>query len=457
MAFGDAAASVTYHGRKCVVWSMGVGSEPTSKQRDKWINIAHVGTWKGHGAGEFEFTPAVFSQLITNFKARKTPVDIDYDHKSRRSDSMEPARSAGYISRLETRNGGKELWALCRLTELAAEMVANEEMRGCSPVVAFDATDRASGKPIGPELLQLALTNNPFLDGLKGFEDVHEMSMVTAMSDATDAEKKKKEDAADGGVDDATENPDGSKKPVAMADAAANGGASVDASSLITAISDACGVSADAVLGILMDKIDAVTKLVSDNAGDGTVADGKPMSAGAACDPNTKQMTASTQLEQKIVELTKINESLSKRVVTLNDRLDKQEQATVAAEKKAKEDAIAVRVDGMVKSLAITADERDGAIYMFTHNPTLAEKTYGGRKALIGTTQAGDDPVRNGTQSVTVDHLTEAERATVVMLTASGNARSEDEALEMVGLTRDGKTSPVEAARKVAAKRGAKG
>lgn len=450
MGYGEAAASVTYHGRKCVVWSMDVGAEPISAARDKWINLAILGKWKGHGTGEFEFTPATFASLLKNFRARKTPVDIDYDHETRRDGSSGPKISAGYISRLETRANGEELWALCRLTQKAAEIVANEEIRGCSPVVAFAATDRVSGKPIGPELLQLALTNNPFLDGLKAFEDVHEMTRIAAMADDTskqDEAKKAKEDAADGGVDDASENPDGSKKTKEMAD----GAGTVDAASLISALADSTGVSADAVLGILLDKMDAVAKLVTDNAGDGTVADGKPMSRGAA-----------SKLEAQVIELSKINEALSKRVVTLNTRLDKQDQAGAAAIAQAKADAekarvasIGTRVDAMVASLALNADERDGAVFMFTANPELAEKTYGGRKPLIGTTQAGEGAARGGIQTVTTEGMTETERATVVMLTATG--KTEEDAAEIVSLTRDGKTTPVEAARKVAAKRAAKG
>lgn len=439
MGYGEAAASVTYHGRKCGVWLFDVGDAPLSG-RYKWINIARVGSWKGHGAGEFEFTEAVFDSLIANAKRRQTNIDIDYDHKSRNADDSGPSISAGQITKLEKRNGGKELWALCKLTPRAADHVAKEEIRGCSPVVAFDATDRASGKSIGPELLQLALTNNPFLDGLKAFEDVHEMTMVAAMAEETKPEEKPKDDAAEGGKSEEKKKDDAETVEMAAAP--------VDASALVSAIADASGVSADAVLGILMDKIDAVTKLVTDNAGDGTVADGKPMSRGAAAGANKA-------LEVQLSNLTKICEAQSKRIEAMQKRQEEDDKKHAETVKLTRENAIKARVDAMVKSQAITEDEREGAVFMFTHDEKLAEKTYASRKPLIGTTQAGEDPPRKGTESVTLDGLTEAEKVTVTMLTAGGSV-TEEEATQIVALTRDG-TKPVEAARKVAAKRAAKG
>ena len=169
MAHGEAAWAIQYQGRKCLT-SLVALADAAPAERQSWINIARVGEWKGHAAGEFEFTADVFKKIIRNFESRRTPVNVDYEHDSRKMDVLGARASAGAIKQLTTRANGTELWALVRWTPRAAELIRGEEYRSCSPVVAFDSHDRQTDKDIGPELLSLALTNDPFLDGLHPIE-----------------------------------------------------------------------------------------------------------------------------------------------------------------------------------------------------------------------------------------------------------------------------------------------
>lgn len=137
---------------------------PGGKQTE--MHIAMAGEWSGHPSGAFAFTGAVFDQMIANFERQKTPLMIDYDHSVPNTGDT---RAAGWILKLEKRvgNDGPELWALVELTKRAAEMVEAGEYRFNSPWFTMNGIDRVTGEDIGPELLNVALTNNPFLDGQK--------------------------------------------------------------------------------------------------------------------------------------------------------------------------------------------------------------------------------------------------------------------------------------------------
>lgn len=131
-----------------------------------WIHLAYEGEWQGHPAGEFEFTRQVFDQLVSNLARQKNPAPLTYEHPNYSGDGA-PVPAAGWIHQLEVRDGsaGAELWGEVEFTERAAKFVRSGEYRFCSVVVDFDSIDRKSGEPIGPELYEVGLTNQPFIDG----------------------------------------------------------------------------------------------------------------------------------------------------------------------------------------------------------------------------------------------------------------------------------------------------
>lgn len=126
-----------------------------------WIHCARPGEWKGHQAGEFEFNRKVFSRIIDNFKRLRNPIPLTYEHPEHRGDD---GIAAGWVHELKVNDDG--LWALCELTQKAAGHVKSGEYRFCSVVVDFEAIDPESGDDIGPELMEIGLTNVPFIDGL---------------------------------------------------------------------------------------------------------------------------------------------------------------------------------------------------------------------------------------------------------------------------------------------------
>lgn len=132
---------------------------------ESWVHIAYEGKFEGYKgpAGAFELTRDSFSEVIRNFDAQKNPIPVRYEHPH--SGNGEPIPAAGWIQELSVQGG--DLWARVEWTRRAAEMIREGEYRFCSIVINLDSADRKSGKSIGAELLELGLTNTPFLDGME--------------------------------------------------------------------------------------------------------------------------------------------------------------------------------------------------------------------------------------------------------------------------------------------------
>lgn len=134
------------------------------------IQVAKVGTFNGHRAGAFEFTPEVFDRIIANF-ARTTNrrVPIDYEHATERMDGTIPllgAPAVGWIIALENR-GELGLWATVEWVDATAVGYIREgRYKFFSPAVVFNGIDPVTGEELGPVLVSGALTNRPFLDGM---------------------------------------------------------------------------------------------------------------------------------------------------------------------------------------------------------------------------------------------------------------------------------------------------
>ena len=136
-----------------------------------WIQVAKVGTYRGHSAGEFTFSSAVFARIVANFLAtanRRVP--IDYEHATEilsTSVLQNGAPAVGWIVELDNR-GDAGLFARVEwIDATAVGYIRAKKYRFFSPAVVFAAVNPVTGEPQGPTLVSGALTNRPFLDGME--------------------------------------------------------------------------------------------------------------------------------------------------------------------------------------------------------------------------------------------------------------------------------------------------
>lgn len=502
MAHGSSAVAFERGSKLCFTDLVALGAMQLDADGDSghtfgWINIAKVGDWQGHPSGPFEFTTELFETLIANADKRSTPINFDYEHQSFNEDVAGPKPSSGAVQKLELRASGNELWAFVRWTPRATQLIKAGEYRSCSPVVTFDRTDRRSGKPIGADLLSVALTNDPFLDGLHPVQLTRAAAMRTAamsdgatvsaeqekaaelaakalkakaMADASDAydaeqekaktmaaEKTPEETAAEEAkaaeetkakeMADGAAAVDGDKlADETPAEEVAAGDVSPDATALLGSIADKSGKSLDEVMGALMDNLDAVVAIVTGSR-DGTIADAAPMKDGgvAALTLRLKaQNDVITQLKSSVAVLT-----------ADRDKRVKAAEESAAAERKL---ALHDKVKQLQATGFVPEGEKAFAVALKVHETLDAEtaaSVYSTQIVPLKLDIAGSDPRGNAdTTTVATDGLNDDERATVRSL--MGVDKSEKDAVQIVALMRDG-TSPAEAAKIVAAKRSEKG
>lgn len=151
-----------------------------------WIQLAQVGSFKGHPQGAFTFTPQVFDTIVQNFRRDGLPIPIDAEHASemKPTDGSIPSEGApamGWIHALDNR-GNAGLWGAVEWLEPARTYIKEGRYRYISPAVRFKSKDRVSGKEIGPRLSSAGITNSPFLPGLKPLCARNEGEAVYVMS-----------------------------------------------------------------------------------------------------------------------------------------------------------------------------------------------------------------------------------------------------------------------------------
>jgi hypothetical protein len=136
----------------------------------KWNQLAKPGRYFKDGSF-FELDTKIFSDIVRNFNAsenKKVPVDFEHASELRGSDGTIPVLGApaqGWITSVEMRADG--LWGLIEWNDLAKQYIDGKNYRYLSPAIRFGCKDSHSGQPIGARLTSTALTNVPFLDGMK--------------------------------------------------------------------------------------------------------------------------------------------------------------------------------------------------------------------------------------------------------------------------------------------------
>lgn len=138
-----------------------------------WIQLARTGTWRGYGNGfaEFTFDADLYEEIVRNFCATKNrELPLDFEHGAESTDGgvfQRGAPAQGWIRELRFNADmleGRVDWVMA---QPGVGYVRDGAYKYISPAVIFDSIDRVTGKPIGAELTSAALTNRPFLDGMK--------------------------------------------------------------------------------------------------------------------------------------------------------------------------------------------------------------------------------------------------------------------------------------------------
>ena len=137
----------------------------------RWIQLAIAGNdWTHRSLGPVPITTDDLRTMHANFEAghwpqKGTAAPIDYEHLSTQpAEKRKPGdgEAAGWIQRLELREGDTELWGLVDWTDDAAARIKSKKYRYFSPT--FHRNWPAHGnKHVGPVLFGGALTNYPTL------------------------------------------------------------------------------------------------------------------------------------------------------------------------------------------------------------------------------------------------------------------------------------------------------
>lgn len=136
-----------------------------------WIQLAKPGTFRGHPSGPFTLDGKTFDDIVRNFKAtenHRVPIDFEHASEADPTDGSIPEKGApaqGWIVDMKVQGG--ELLGLVEWGTLASDYIKAGQYRYFSPAIRFNSKDRVTGQPIGARMTSGALTNNPFLDGMK--------------------------------------------------------------------------------------------------------------------------------------------------------------------------------------------------------------------------------------------------------------------------------------------------
>ena len=156
----------------------------------KDLQFLRTGSFKHPVYGNFEITPQVLSEMKANFDANIRGIDmaLDYFHES---DKV----AAAWVTSLELRENGTELWGNVEWTPSAEQKLSERELRYFSPDFAFQWTDAETGNEFQNVLFGGGLTNRPFVKEMKAIV-ANEPKGVNDMTELEKAQAKVKEQEA---------------------------------------------------------------------------------------------------------------------------------------------------------------------------------------------------------------------------------------------------------------------
>lgn len=408
----DQAVVIERAGRLLFSNVVALAADPALAGQNKqsgWVNLAMAGRWEGHPSGAFEFSPEVFGQIKANFDKAKTPVKFDYEHQTMNGQSG-PKPASGHIKQLDIRDNGQTLWGLVDWTPKAAELIRNGEYNFCSPVVAFNSIDKRTGQQHGAELLQCALTDDPFLDGQQPIQ----LSFTAVPMTPENPFQKPQPPAQMGGAPPAPPPAPGMQPSAAapMGDTNATQGVppvppppaqtqmaeppkppappdqgQADANAIVDLIGDGAGGDRASVLKALTDNLQEVVAIVQ-----------KALASNAASAPEKRSMSKQTatpedeaaqaqriaeiEAKKKDADIVALTASVAQLAATVTKLVEKDDSRDKAAKE--------AHVDALIKSGHVEQSGREDAIWMFSNAPERAAKVYA-KQIVPMSTQAGHE------------------------------------------------------------------
>lgn len=134
-----------------------------------WIQVFKPGKFSHPIYGEMNISKDMLGKLVQNFETfADRDIMVDYNHGSGMAADPESSKAAGWVRDLQLKKDG--LHALIDWTAAAVDYIANGEFRYISPEWTEQYQDKRNGDLVGPMLLAIALTNRPFLEGMKPVE-----------------------------------------------------------------------------------------------------------------------------------------------------------------------------------------------------------------------------------------------------------------------------------------------
>lgn len=146
------------------------------------------GTMEGVHCQDWQLDAAIAARVIARAAAQKTDILIDFEHQSLRSaENGKRAEAAGWIPRSIEWREGKGLYALnISWVGDTPDLIAQKKYRYISAVFMFDLI---TGEVL--EIISVALTNTPALDGLDALADLARKHSVFSTEEEADMADEK--------------------------------------------------------------------------------------------------------------------------------------------------------------------------------------------------------------------------------------------------------------------------
>lgn len=144
-------------------------------------------TMDGVQCQDWQLDGAIAARLIGRAAAQKTDILIDFEHQSLRAEwNGRRVEAAGWIPRALEWREGKGLYALnIRWVGDTADLIQQKKVRYISAVFMFDAR---TGEVL--EIVSVALTNTPAIDGLDNLADLARKHSVFSTEEEADMADK---------------------------------------------------------------------------------------------------------------------------------------------------------------------------------------------------------------------------------------------------------------------------
>jgi len=124
-----------------------------------------MGEWEHPEYGKFNISEKTFDEIVKNFNnnIRKVQIPITFGHP--KEEGVEPP-AIGWFRKLIDK-GKQGLFAVVEWTKDGYEKIKNQSYRYFSPEFEFNYKDPETSKEFGSTLMAGAVTNRPFLKGMK--------------------------------------------------------------------------------------------------------------------------------------------------------------------------------------------------------------------------------------------------------------------------------------------------